>query len=518
MLAPLARTLVLGALIAPSAAAQFTDRTRVDYESDCVARAFDAGLGRPTRTVVSRDWLVHAYTGSSHAELVVTEDRRTGDCRALDLDATSIGSSADREILYFVAVGGDTLALQVRHWPTAGATPRPAVLLFRDTGGVWTFEQSLEPDPADATGSLRWGAVTIDGDRLVLLNETVIDPVSGTAGEILTYRRPVSGPWSLVGETPGVEVSSNRGGRFDPGEMIALEGDLLVCSRAYGPSGALDPGVFRWDGAQWNLTGTVTSHRDSFESVAIDGSRVVVGSYYDAIVWVYELDAAFAPVQVQTVLTGRLTTRDFNPPYTALVAAEDGELVIGVGDHFEGQGSLTRLRWYDGAYRAYEVDRGYDGAGLVALDGGELFVGRWSYLGVDPLPSFDVRSIAESRAVPFCETGVELLLSGDGRAPLDGANAHGYGFPADGVVRVFAGLDPAPAPVGALGLCIAAGGAMPVLGPTLADADGRFVTGLAGLDLGAAGPVLAGTDFVLQAVARDAAGTVTSNAQRIEVR
>ena len=53
---------------------------------------------------------------------------------------------------------------------------------------------------------------------------------------------------------------------------------------------------------------------------------------------------------------------------------------------------------------------------------------------------------------------------------------------------------------------------------TLADADGRFVTGLAGLDLGAAGPVLAGTDFVLQAIARDAAGTVASNAQRIEVR
>ncbi|MEL6716691.1 MAG: hypothetical protein AAFP86_23140, partial [Planctomycetota bacterium] len=264
--------------LAPLASAQFVDQTHVEYDSDCVRRAFEAGFGRPTRTVVSRDWLVHTYTWSSDAQLVVAEDRRTRECHALDLDATSIGSSADREILYFVAVGGDTLALQVRHWPTAGAAPRPAVLLFRDTGGAWTFEQSLEPDSADATGSLRWGAVAIDGDRLVLLNETVVDPVSGLAGEILTYRRPASGPWLLEGETAGVEVSSNRGGRFDPGEMIALEGDTLVCSRAYQPTGELDPGVFRWDGMQWNLTGSVTSHGDTFESVAIDEARVVVGS------------------------------------------------------------------------------------------------------------------------------------------------------------------------------------------------------------------------------------------------
>lgn len=499
------------------ALAQFDDVTVQTYVSPCIERSVDAGLGSPRHVVVSEDWIAYLYNYRSNTEMVLVENRTTGSCQRLSLEGSPFTSPVEFELLDFIDVEGDTLAVQVRYW-SPGVSVRPAVLVFREAGGRWSFDFSIEPGPGYIGAGLDWGGVAIDGDRMVVLNAYEEDPVTGELGQILTYDKDASGAWTFSGATEGTLVRSDGTNAYDPTLLIALDGDTLVAGTNARVGQAAGATVFRWSGTQWVATGFAAPNNNVVESVAIDGDRVVFGSFYDATVDVFRLDASGAATHVQTLNPDQLSTRDFNPPYAALVAVEDGELVVGVREHFLGYAPLTRMRWFQGAYRAYELTRGYDGIQLVSLRSGQLLVGVSQYLTPNTAPEFNLRAIGESRAVPFCETGIELALSGSGLAPLDGAHAHGYGFPAGQVVRLFAGLDAAPSPVGALGLCIASGGAAPVLDPFTADSAGRFVESLAGLELGSAGPVLTGANFALQAVTRDASGLAVSNAQWVEVR
>ena len=191
----------------------------------------------------------------------------------------------DDEFGNSVAISGDTILVSsfrgILPPGTRGGNPGGSVYVFVRQGGVWTQQQRIVRNGAQARdGGLFGSALAIDGDTFIAGEPSATDP-SGTyygAGAAYFFTRN-NGVWAQQ-----QRISPTENGKF--GYAVALNGGRAVVGTPFASDTAMFDGsafVFARNGTTWELEQKLTPS-DPFEqrifgtSVAIEGDRIFVGA------------------------------------------------------------------------------------------------------------------------------------------------------------------------------------------------------------------------------------------------
>ncbi|QDV04786.1 hypothetical protein Poly30_02790 [Planctomycetes bacterium Poly30] len=391
------------------------------------------------------------------------------------LDASDAGVSVTAPFRFFgrgFALTDSTLFVP---YQPDGATSEPysvAVMERVAAGGVWGLVQTLTPHPTYGQSAGGGSFVVADGNRMVIGSPGA---VFGTPTGILeTYTRGANGLWSLEQVDTSVVFPPNGGNAH------LMVGDRLAISEAVYEYGGAGVGwqLFR----QANLQNVPQVSPLCFPStVALDGTRLILGCVDYAVTIVFDLSLPPTEPAIQVIRHDETLTRDYNPPYGSLVAAEDGQLVIGVKDTAPGFCTVRHLEWYDGEYRVFDTERTGVYVGGVDIDGGESVLiagpGAIPDAGTVAAPRFEVRPLGSVRAVPYCNGTATLLVSGSGAAPFDAARIRGYELPPGATTLVVAGLNDGFTASAGIELCIDAVQGLFQFSPLDGQFDGHLLYG-----------------------------------------
>ncbi|QDV09485.1 hypothetical protein Poly30_50430 [Planctomycetes bacterium Poly30] len=434
------------------------------------------------------------------------------------------------------AISGDTLLVPTitgHHYEIAVVEP---------SAGGWSVTQRLQGDPSWHLGSASntgYGSsvwLAADENRLVVGLQYAALIAGAEPGLIQTLERDSTGAWVQVNVTEAPGSYRSDGLRAD------LAGDRLALIRSEPTAFPYDyrVTVFTFGPTGWTSSwvSDPAHYLDASTSVSMDGSRVLVGSYYSALTTVYDTAlprlaasgsvSPGAPVQIISPPArpaqppvGFVGSRDYNPPYDAFVEGGDGFALIGIGDDYPGFATVSVLEWFDGAYRLTDMTRAPAGVSDVGL-----FEGKAAWLGVAApdafLPPTEARfeswRIDQGRALPFCPRDSDLVVSGSGTAPLQAATLTVYGAPAGSLLTLFGGRDAGSTPASmGIALCIdPAGGLFRLTSPTIVPQDSTLRLPSSGLLFSAfAAPLLPGDSIVLQGVHSAAGSLGATNAVRV---
>lgn len=153
--------------------------------------------------------------------------------------------------------------------------------VYHYDGTEWV-EEAILRDPVAEAGDNFGRAVAVDNDR-ILIGAAGDDNLCQGGGGAFVYRR-IGGEW--VRETRLKPELCEQFGLF--GDAVALHGDVAVVgsdqSDLAGPNNSGTVFVYRYDGSQWNLDGTLVSpvpqQAELFgHAVAVHGDVLVVGTY-----------------------------------------------------------------------------------------------------------------------------------------------------------------------------------------------------------------------------------------------
>lgn len=414
------------------------------------------------------------------------------------------------------AVGGGSVFIPIR------VSTGWNISVVEYAGGSWIEVAQLEGEPGwqystsfqqTGYGDNAW--VAADSDRLVVGAPNVTLP-GGELGAIVTYERTANGQFQIVSITEN--MGAFRGGvRLDD-----LKGDRLaliqrVPASTYGlesRAAVLEHGAAGWV-PKW-----LSEPLDSYSSLSLDSSRVLVGTFYGALTEVYDAASSTdltsgAPIQI--IEPDRIASSppesssapaDYNPPYDAYVEAEEGFAVIGVRDNFFGYPTVRTLEWFDGSYRLVRSTRAPAGAADVNLDRGEaVWLGPSRTFSSDQVAArqFETWRIDDGRAVPYCPGSADLLLSGSGAAPFDAGFVTAYGIEPASVVLLFGGLAMGTTVLGTgEQLCIDANTLVGLGAPLQVGEQGSVRVQTSALELeGLAPALIAGGTFFIQGVYRE---------------
>jgi hypothetical protein len=176
-----------------------------------------------------------------------------------------------------VAVSGDRIVVGAE-WDDDHATDSGSVYIYEWDGAEWV-ETKLTASDAEAED--RFGtAVAISGDRLVV--GALDDDNGSAAGAIYVY------DWDGV-EWLETKLTASDGSTADHlGLGVAVDGDRVVAGARRDDDHGASSGsvyIFDWDGIEWletKLTASDGAFNDWYgTSMAVDGDRVVVGSWFD---------------------------------------------------------------------------------------------------------------------------------------------------------------------------------------------------------------------------------------------
>jgi hypothetical protein len=184
---------------------------------------------------------------------------------------------------YSVSMDGDTIVIGA-----LGDISSPGAAYVFDYNGLsWDYKQTLT-DSGGANGDQFGNSVAVDSNVIVVGArwDTV---VSYREGSVLVFRLS-GGTWSFE-----QKIENSGGNSVDEmGRSVAVSGDTFVAgvySYAYGANGNAGAAfVYKWNGASWTKEATLydpnTDTSDRFgNSVAIDGNSIIVGEmYYDGAV------------------------------------------------------------------------------------------------------------------------------------------------------------------------------------------------------------------------------------------
>ncbi|MEM9381528.1 MAG: hypothetical protein AAGB93_16355 [Planctomycetota bacterium] len=412
------------------------------------------------------------------------------------------------------ALAEDTLFVRYRDG-SLPASPR-RVAVFESVDGLWQKTQTIDSDPAFFQTGIFGSLIAADGGRLVIGSFASIAFQGFEPGTLENYERDAGGTWQRVQLTTGVNVQPTG-----PRE-VALEGDRLAV--LYG-----DLLVFGARMAGWTLEHEVDVESlpsgtggQTAVSVAVAGDRAVLGGFDEARTFVFDVSAPGTTTLLQEIAPYTYPGRDFNPPYTSLVAAEGDFLVVAVAEDWVGYPTIRLFEWVDDAYRPFDVLRAGAGVSAVSIDGARAFVAApWlpPDAPVDADARLEVRPLDGARAVPHCGGSASLLASGSGAAPFEDARVHGYELPPGATVLLVAGPVPGATIVGKGRLCIDAAQGLGRFGaPLSASTAGGFAVDTDSMDLSAVTQwLVAGASFTLQGVYRDAGEARVTNALRIRL-
>ncbi len=384
------------------------------------------------------------------------------------------------------------------------------VLALEFQGGAWTVTDAFfglagwQYPGSTATQGYGGGFWFVaEDDRLVIGAPHVETPQSQEPGLLHTLERDASGHWSTRNVTTAARDLVNDSSWAD------LDGDRLACVRQQSGFSAV---LFELDPTGWTEAWS-SEPIESVESVALDGTRVLVGTYYGACVEVYDAAPAGSrqPFQVIASAPGATTfrgaTEDYNPPYIAIVEASGGQAIVGVQDHFFGRPRVSTLEWFEGEYRRVTSTRAPAGAAAVAMSDGEVaWIGPPASFSSDKRaePRFESWRIDDGRAVPFCPGSAVLTVTGSGVVPFDAATIIGYELPPQSLLTIFGGFSLGATPLGSgAELCIASSSLTRLGPPAAANPSGKATVATAALRFDSLGPaIVPGGTFVMQGVFR----------------
>lgn len=151
---------------------------------------------------------------------------------------------------------------------------------WRKVAGTWSLEQELLPPNLEVDGYGR--ALAARGNEVVVVGNSV-------NGNAWVWRKPESGPWSLVQTLR--PIAAHPLGRY--GTSVAFDGESIVVGAEVEPdaTGAYVGAVFfhRWDGAEYDFVRRVYADPPASSGgffgnrVALDGDTLIVPS--DGIAW-----------------------------------------------------------------------------------------------------------------------------------------------------------------------------------------------------------------------------------------
>ncbi|MEM6782444.1 MAG: T9SS type A sorting domain-containing protein [Bacteroidota bacterium] len=184
-------------------------------------------------------------------------------------------SAAGDQFAYDLALDGDRLLVGRPYDDTAGPEAG-AALVYDYTNGAWSLSATLLP-PTTTGFELAGAAVALDGDRAVLGGYLK----DNYAGVVYVYERTGTA-WALTATLTPSDASAGQG--F--GYSLALDGDRLAVSALGDDTGATDAGavyVFDYANGVWSqtvkLAAAVPKQAATLGfSVDVDGNRVIAGA------------------------------------------------------------------------------------------------------------------------------------------------------------------------------------------------------------------------------------------------
>ena len=369
-----------------------------DFEQLAKLIAADAAAGANfgRSVAVDGDTIVIGapYAGTGGAVYVF----RASDGKQLAM-LTADDGAADDGFGYSVAIDGDTVVIGARFDDDGGLTSG-SVYVFRKSWFGDTYSQMAKLTASDAAAGDGFGAsVAIDGDTVVIGAEN-----EGSGGAAYIFR--TNDGWETYSFVVKLRADdSPYNGYF--GHSVAIDGDNIVVG-AYGDyhagtySGSayvFRPSDDQYGGATYDqvakLTASDAAYMDLFgESVAIDGTTVVVGAYgagTGGAAYVFHTEDDGATYGQVAKLTA--TDAAAGDKFGTSVAVDGGTVAIGAwygNSAGSGSGSAYVFRTSDGGATYGQVAKltaadavADDGFGYsVAIDGDTVVVGAL-YDGTD---------------------------------------------------------------------------------------------------------------------------------------
>lgn len=294
----------------------------------------------------------------------------------------SDGAAGD-EFGHSCGISGDLVIVGSRA-DTAGAANSGSAYIFkRDSGGTWTQEQKLV---AGSPGSAYYfgHSVDISGDYAIV-GSPDDDDVAAAAGSVYIFKRDSGGTWT---QQQKLVPSDHAGGDFF-GWSVAIDGTRAVIGSAYKASSTGAAYVFDLSGGTWSqtikLTASDAATGDFFGgAVSISGDRIVVGAKDNddsgtssGAAYVFDLSGG------TWSQTTKLTASDAASNDKFGVSVSVSGNIVFVGANNEGTGGAAYVFELDGTWSQVEKltdpsPTSSDQFGVsVSVSGGYAVVGAW---------------------------------------------------------------------------------------------------------------------------------------------
>jgi hypothetical protein len=192
----------------------------------------------------------------------------------------SAGANGD-QFGYSLAVDSNVIVVGARWDDLPGGYREGSVLVFRLSGGTWSFEQKIENSGGSNSDEMG-RSVAVSGDTFVAGVYSYDYGANGNAGAAFVYK------WngaSWTKEATLYDPNADTSDRF--GNSVAIDSNSIVVGEMYyGASNFGAAFLFERNGSSWS---TGESLKDPYgapndylgKSVAIDGEITIAGSYKD---------------------------------------------------------------------------------------------------------------------------------------------------------------------------------------------------------------------------------------------
>jgi FG-GAP repeat len=206
-----------------------------------------------------------------------------------DVPLTASDGAAGDQFGSGVAVDGDLLVIASPFIDVTGfGSDVGAAYVFARSGTGWSQETKLFPALSQQSGFFSLNSVAISGNTAAVGSQAADTSAGVDVGEVTVFVRQAAGSWTR--EATLVASDAASGDAFGAG--VSISGNTLVVGAPFDDTDAgIDAGsayVFDRSGTTWTqsqkLTAADAAPSDSFgNAVAISGSSVVVGAFFDDI-------------------------------------------------------------------------------------------------------------------------------------------------------------------------------------------------------------------------------------------
>lgn len=217
----------------------------------------------------------HAGTWSGSAHVF----RRVSGAWMREARLVAPDARADDEFGAAVAIGDGVAVVGARGADEAGDRAG-AVYVFRESGGVWNFEEKLlPPDAGPSTRDAFGFSVSLSGNAIAV-GAPFADVAASDGGAAYVYR--YGAEWTLESRL----VAFDAQGTDELGASVAIDGDVVAAGSpgsddALGDSGSAH--VFRRDGGGWRQEAKLVASDETQlarygRSIALSGDAIAVGA------------------------------------------------------------------------------------------------------------------------------------------------------------------------------------------------------------------------------------------------